>query len=205
VREPAPSSVSSPRSRAIARAATSMAGLSRTSVSSASPPPHACRKTRQAPASAAPAAGYLPVSIDRNSSPVPPVNSRLSKALAVLQSRIAVTGDTLSASAVSFTVSPPKKRISTTCRAGRAVRHPAFQVAAPRMFLPECAASTEPKPRKNGLDSATACACSPPGASSRGSAGGDVVSYRDVDTAIRMDRDPCPALTIKQPDRSRHD
>src|SRR5215472_11992380 len=40
---------------------------------------------------------------------LPPVSSRYSHALAVLQSRITVTADTLSTTAVSSTLSPPKK------------------------------------------------------------------------------------------------
>ena len=44
----------------------------------------------------------------------------------MLQSRITVTGETLSTSAVSSTLSPPKKRISTTCTLRGSSRASAF-------------------------------------------------------------------------------
>ena len=45
---------------------------------------------------------------------MPPVNSLSSHALAVLQSRMTVAGETSKTAAVSSTDRPPKNRISTT-------------------------------------------------------------------------------------------
>ena len=79
-------------------------------------------ETRRAPRADAPArtgGGYRAVSSDPSPSSVSPVSSRYSQILALLQSRLTVTGETLSTMAVSSTLRPPKKRISTTLHFAR--------------------------------------------------------------------------------------
>src|SRR5262249_32974560 len=66
----------------------------------------------------------------QSSPPLSPFSARRSQAFANLQSRSTVSGETLSASAVSATLSPPKKRSSTTWLFRRSTAARAFSASS---------------------------------------------------------------------------